>query len=98
MKSILPWLVCWARRAGTRNFYIALAALAQYKIFFPHHTLFRFMCPHRPATWAGNHAWPPVCKCVSLGTPMPLTLFELELAKKGKILLKLEFALTKDTY
>jgi hypothetical protein len=50
--SILPWML-WS---------------AQYKIFFPNHTLFRFMCPHRPATWAGNHAWPPVCKCVSMGS------------------------------
>jgi hypothetical protein len=27
IKGVLPWLVRWARRAGTRDFYIALAAL-----------------------------------------------------------------------
>jgi hypothetical protein len=27
MKGVLPWLVRWARRAGTRDFYPALAAL-----------------------------------------------------------------------
>jgi hypothetical protein len=36
MKGVLPWLVHWARRAGTRYFYIALAALVspQQNIFF----------------------------------------------------------------
>jgi hypothetical protein len=28
MKGVLPWLVRWARRASTRNFYTTLAALA----------------------------------------------------------------------
>ncbi len=46
---ILPWLI-WS---------------AQYKIFFPHRTLFQFMCPHRHATWAGSRAGPPVSECVS---------------------------------
>jgi hypothetical protein len=27
MKRVLPWLLCWACRAGTRNFFPALAAL-----------------------------------------------------------------------
>jgi hypothetical protein len=27
MKEVLPWLVCWAHRAGTRDFYPALATL-----------------------------------------------------------------------
>jgi hypothetical protein len=27
MKGLLPWLVCWACRAGTRDFCSALAAL-----------------------------------------------------------------------
>jgi hypothetical protein len=30
------------------------------KYFFPHSTPFPFMCPHRPATWAGSRAGPPV--------------------------------------
>jgi hypothetical protein len=36
MKGVLPWLVRWARRAGTRNFYLALAALVSpvQNIFF----------------------------------------------------------------
>jgi hypothetical protein len=66
MKEVLPWLVLWSRRAGTRDFYPALAAqVSQYKIFFPHRTLFKFMCPHRPATLAGSRAGPPVSECVS---------------------------------
>ncbi len=28
MKGVLPWLVCWARCAGSRDFYPALAAQA----------------------------------------------------------------------
>ncbi len=37
---------------------------AQYKIFFLHRTLFQLMCNHRPATWAGSRAGPPVSECV----------------------------------
>jgi hypothetical protein len=34
MKGVLSWFVCWACRAGTREFCSALAALVgQYKIF-----------------------------------------------------------------
>ncbi len=29
---------------------------AQYKIYFPHHTIFHFMCPHHPASLAGSCA------------------------------------------
>ncbi len=47
---ILPWLL-WS---------------AQYKnSFFPRRRLFQFMCPHRPATWAGSRAGPPVSECLS---------------------------------
>ncbi len=49
MKGVLPWLV----RAGTRGCYPVLAAL---KYFFPHSTLFYFMCRHRLPTWAGSRA------------------------------------------
>jgi hypothetical protein len=38
---------------------------AQYKIIFPHRTLFQIMCPHRPGTWAGSRAGPPVSEFVS---------------------------------
>ncbi len=48
LKVTLPWLARWARRAGTRDFYPALAALVtgqpSTKYFFPHRTLFH-LCP-----------------------------------------------------
>jgi hypothetical protein len=37
-----------------------------YKIFFPYRTLFLFLCPHRPASWAGSLAGSPVSEYVSL--------------------------------
>ncbi len=46
---VVPWLL-WS---------------AQYKTFFPHRTLFQFMCLHRPVTCAGSRAGPPVSECVS---------------------------------
>ncbi len=55
-----------ARRAVTRDFYLALAALVSpVHFFFPRRTLFQFMCLYRPATWAGSRAGPPVSECVS---------------------------------
>ncbi len=30
------------------------------KYFFPHRTSFQFLCPHRPASWAGSRAGSPV--------------------------------------
>ncbi len=65
IKGVLPWLACWACRAGTRDFCPAFAVLvAQYKIFFPNRTLFPFICPHRSATWAGSRAGSPTCLLV----------------------------------
>jgi hypothetical protein len=57
-----PSLVRWVSRDGTRDFYPALAALVcpEQNIFFPHRTLFHFMCPQRPATWAGGRDGSPV--------------------------------------
>jgi hypothetical protein len=49
-KEVLPWLVRWARRAGTIDFSPAL----------PHRTFFHFIFPHRPATWAGRRAGSPI--------------------------------------
>jgi hypothetical protein len=44
MKGLLPWLVRWARRAGTRDFYPALAALVSpvQNIFSPPGLLIEF--------------------------------------------------------
>jgi hypothetical protein len=30
------------------------------KIFFPHRTLFQFICSHLPSSWAGSRAGSPV--------------------------------------
>jgi hypothetical protein len=67
MKGVIPWLIRWARRAGTIDFYPALAALVSpvKNIFFSHRTLLQFKCPHRPATLASSRAGPPVSECVS---------------------------------
>ncbi len=66
MKGVLPWLVRCACSAAKRDFILpGLLWAAQYKICFPHRTLFQFMCPHRPANWAGSRAGPPVSECVS---------------------------------
>jgi hypothetical protein len=57
-----------ARHAGTRDFCSAFAALVgpiqnfgpvQF-IFSSPYTLFHFICPHRPASWAGSGAASPV--------------------------------------
>ncbi len=46
MKGVLPWLVCWACRAGTRDFVQSwLLQSAQYKIFLSSRTLFQIVCP-----------------------------------------------------
>jgi hypothetical protein len=77
MKGVLPWLVCWACRAGTKDFYPTLAALVS-----PAQNLFLFFCPHRPATWAGSRAGPPVSECVS---PLPsLIVLCLSIAYPGE--------------
>jgi hypothetical protein len=60
LKGVLPWLVRWARRAGTRVFSPALAALVgpvQNIFFLAANT---FVGPHRPASWAGSRAESPV--------------------------------------
>jgi hypothetical protein len=58
MEGILPWLVRWARRAGTKDFYPALAAMVSpvKNIFFltvDHLSIYVFPSPS-PATWAGS--------------------------------------------
>jgi hypothetical protein len=63
-------------RAGTRDICSALAALVgPVKSIFSHRTLFQFLCPHRPASWASRRAGSPV-SCVPgrtsrrCGTPL----------------------------
>jgi hypothetical protein len=61
MKVVLPWLDRWACRACTGDFCSSLAAIIGpvpvQNIFF---ITFQFICPHRPARWAGSHAGSPV--------------------------------------
>ncbi len=55
MQGVLPWWVRWARRAGKRDFYPALAVQVSpvQNIFSSQYTtVFQLMCPHRLATWA----------------------------------------------
>ncbi len=56
MNGALPWLVGWACRAGTRDFFLFLGCSGQPSTiyFSPHRTLFQLMCPHRPASRAGS--------------------------------------------
>ncbi len=57
MKGVLPWLVRWACRDGTREFCSASAALnGPVQNIFPHRTLFQFLCPNRPADGHGQAA------------------------------------------
>jgi hypothetical protein len=63
MKGVLPWLVRWARRAGTRGFCPALAVLqsAQYRIFFSlPHTISLNLSTSPTASWTGSRAASPV--------------------------------------
>jgi hypothetical protein len=50
MKVVLPWLVCWARRAGTIDFLSCLGCSSQASTNYnlPHRKLFPFFSPHRP--------------------------------------------------
>jgi hypothetical protein len=51
----------------------ALVGPVQTKYYFPHRTLFHFIYPHRPASWAGSHAGSPVSLNMCLW-PSPLIL------------------------
>ncbi len=62
MQGVLPRLVRWARRAVTRDFCPALAALispGQNIIFLTAH-FFHFISPHHSATLPGSRAGSPV--------------------------------------
>ncbi len=57
LKGILPRLVRWACRTGTRNLYPALAALASpVQIIFFRNADFHFMVSHRTVAWTGSRA------------------------------------------
>jgi hypothetical protein len=57
MKGLLPWLVRWACRAGTRDFCSDFGC----PIVGPVKDIFiQFFCTHRPASWPGSHAGSPV--------------------------------------
>ncbi len=59
----LVGLVGLSFRAGTRDFYHVLAALVgpvQNIFFLSHRTLFQFIVPHLPASWAGSRVGSPV--------------------------------------
>jgi hypothetical protein len=50
MKRVLSWLILWACRAGTRDFYTALAGLVSpVKIFFTSPFTLSILCPYRAA-------------------------------------------------
>jgi len=73
MEWVLTWLVRWAFRAGTRDFYSALAAMVspiQNILFLTLDYIFQFMCSHRPATWAGSCVGPPVSVYKQAATDM----------------------------
>ena len=70
IKGVLPWLVHWARRAITRDFYPAFASLVSsvqnlFLLTVHHFNLCVPIGPHRPATWAGSRAGPLVSEYVS---------------------------------
>ncbi len=65
MKGVLPWLVCWARRAGTRDFYPALAALVspiQNILFSSPYTISIYVSPSH-----SDLGRPPLSECVVSG-------------------------------
>ncbi len=61
--SFLDWLVGLLVPAQEIFFLLWMLCSVQKKIFLSFRTLQYFS--HRPATWAGSRAWPPVSECVS---------------------------------
>jgi hypothetical protein len=68
MKGVLSLLFRWACLVGTRDFCFCLGCSSQpsTKYFFPHRTLFPFLCASCPASWAGSRAGSPISYYVSL--------------------------------
>jgi hypothetical protein len=69
MKGILTWSVRWTRRAGTIDFFLALAALVspvQNIIFLTaHFSLYSVPIAQQHGHWAGRRAAWVACLCVS---------------------------------
>ncbi len=57
MKGVLPWGFDGYKRF---LFYLGCSSQPSTKYFFPHCTLLQFLCPRRPASWAGSRAGSPV--------------------------------------
>jgi hypothetical protein len=62
MKGVLPWLICWARCAGTRGFCPAMDALVSpvHNVFFPQRTFFHsghILRDRQPSTAACPGCW-----------------------------------------
>ncbi len=64
MKGVLPWLVRLGSSCQYTRF-LSCSGQTSTKYSFPRCTLFQILCPHRPATWAGSRAGPPISECVS---------------------------------
>jgi hypothetical protein len=69
IKRVLPWLVRLIVACRYKSFLFCLGCSIvgpEQNILFPHRTLFQFLCPHRPASWAGSRAGSLVSWYVSL--------------------------------
>ncbi len=70
MKGVLHWLVHCARCAAWyKRFLFCLSCSSQPStkyIMNPHRTLFHFICPHYPVSWAGSPAASPISEYLSL--------------------------------
>ncbi len=63
MKGVLPWFVCCMDSSCSYNKFLSCVSCSSWpstKYFFPHRTVFQFICPHHPASWAGSRAGSPV--------------------------------------
>jgi hypothetical protein len=61
MEGVLPWLVRWALRAGTRDLFPALPALVgPVQNIFSSPYIISNHFPHRPASWTGSRVGSPV--------------------------------------
>ncbi len=66
MKEVLPWLVAWLVVPCRYKRFLFCHGCSSRPMQYPRRTLFHFLCPHRPASWACSRAGSPVSKFVSL--------------------------------